>query len=86
MSLVFLPDAEADLDDMTEPQRRFFFKHARKIHGMPPRRHMKHGIPYPVEEVTKQARLVYARRGEDTIVIRCFIRHKDYERWYESYR
>jgi mRNA-degrading endonuclease RelE of RelBE toxin-antitoxin system len=84
--IFFSEKAEADLDSMTGQQRALFLKHARKIQAMPPRRHMKYGMPCHVEEVTKQARLVYTTQGEDIYVIRCFTRHKDYEHWYESYR
>jgi mRNA-degrading endonuclease RelE of RelBE toxin-antitoxin system len=86
MTVIFSEKADKDLESMTQYERKLFIKHARKIFLLPPRRHMKHGIPCHVEEVTKQARLIYSIQGEDTYIIRCFTKHKDYERWYESYR
>ncbi|MEA3255542.1 MAG: hypothetical protein U9Q22_06875, partial [Candidatus Altiarchaeota archaeon] len=61
-------------------------KHLRKIQSMPPRRHMKYGIPHHIEEVTKQARVVYRTQSQDIYIIRCFKNHKEYERWYKSYK
>ena len=78
--------AEAELDDMPASQRSLFIKHIRKVASMPPRRHMKYGIPYHVEEVTKQARLIYHIEGDDTYILHCFKTHKEYERWYTSYK
>jgi hypothetical protein len=57
-----------------------------KLARMPPRRHPKHGLSRNVEDVTKQARLVYLADGGAIRVIRCFATHKEYERWYQSYR
>ena len=52
---------------------------------MPPRRHMGFGVPYNVEDVTKQARLVYNENENTLSVIRCFATHKEYEKWYKTY-
>jgi len=66
---------------------RIFFKlHIEKLAQMPPRRHLKFGIPYHVEDVTKQARLIYEIEGSTIYVVRCFTKHKDYEKWYNSYK
>ena len=78
--------AEKELDNMTEDLRVLFMKHLRKIQSMPPRRHMKHGIPYHTREVTKQARVVYQTQSQDIYIIRCFKNHKEYECWYKSYK
>jgi len=78
--------AENQLDDMPEDLRLMFIRHLRKLLSMPPGRHMKHGIPCHVEEVTKQARLIYKIEGGDIYVTHCFKDHKEYERWYKSYK
>ncbi|MBM3308960.1 MAG: hypothetical protein FJY77_01780 [Candidatus Altiarchaeales archaeon] len=77
--------AEQQLDDMPADLRTMFMKHLRKINSLPPRKHMKHGIPCYVEKVTKQARLVYYTENEDIYVTHCFKEHKEYERWYKTY-
>lgn len=70
-----------------EPQlREFFIRHFRKISGMPPRRHMRFGLPYNVEKVTDQARFAYEKKGDRITVARCFADHKEYEKWYKSFR
>jgi len=53
---------------------------------MPPRRHLRFGIPYHVEDVTKQARLVYDIRKDTLYVVHCFATHKEYEKWYKSFK
>jgi hypothetical protein len=47
---------------------------------------MKYGIPYHVEKVTKQARIIYDIREDMIYIIHCFGNHKEYERWYKSYK
>ena len=47
---------------------------------------MKHGLPWFVEKITKQARLVYRLENECLHVLRCFATHKEYERWYLSFK
>jgi Txe/YoeB family toxin of Txe-Axe toxin-antitoxin module len=71
---------------MSSDLKQAFSTHIDKIQRMQPRKHMMHGLPYFVEKVTKQARLVYQIFGEDIVVLRCFSAHKDYERWYRSYK
>ena len=53
---------------------------------MPPRKHMKYGIPCHVEKVTKQARIVFNIEEGYIYILHCFGSHKEYERWYGSYR
>ncbi len=86
MEIKFDEDAIRDLDSMDKGVREFFRKHIEKISKMPPRRHLRFGLPGNVEDVTKQARLVYTYRNEETLyIIRCFTTHKEYEKWYKSY-
>jgi mRNA-degrading endonuclease RelE of RelBE toxin-antitoxin system len=83
MKVVFDEDARRDLKHIDRSQLVLFYDHVKKIAGRPPVRHLKHGLPFYVEEVG-QGRIVY-QVGSDTIfVIRCFASHKDYEKWYKS--
>ena len=86
MEVDFSENAEEALDNMDEQLRVLFFKHVEKVRNMPPRRHMKFGLPYNVEEVTKKARIVYNIKDEKLYVLRCFKTHKEYGRWYKSFK
>jgi len=59
VKIAYLDPALEELSKMDKPLQRFFLKHADKIASMPPRRHLRFGLPFNVENVTKQARLVY---------------------------
>ncbi|MFH0973980.1 MAG: hypothetical protein V1817_04315 [Candidatus Micrarchaeota archaeon] len=72
-------EAEASL-------QKLFVNHAEKLLNMPPRRHLRFGLPFNVEDVTKQARMIYRADGETLSVLRCFASHKDYERWFKSFK
>ncbi len=86
MEIVFSENAEKELDGMDEQLRALFIKHAEKIMNVPPRRHMRFGLPYNVENVTKQARMVYNIQEEIVYILRCFKIHKEYEKWYKSFK
>ncbi len=86
MELIFLDSAKKELESMPQDLKNVFFKHLEKIQCMPPQRCMKHGIPYHVENVTKQARLIYHLKEDKTYILHCFKNHKEYERWYKSYK
>jgi hypothetical protein len=47
---------------------------------------MKYGIPCHVEKVTKQARIIFKIKGGDIYILHFFGSHKEYERWYGSYK
>jgi len=85
MKIIFHDDALRDLQSFDKTLKGHFVRHIEKLSKMPPRRHMKFGLPYHVENITKQARLIYNERGEDLYIIRCFGTHKDYEKWYRSF-
>lgn len=74
-----------DLEQMDATLKKFFVKHIEKVASMPPRRHMRFGLPWHVEDVTKQARLIYSEDDEHIEIIRCFSTHKEYEKWYKTY-
>ncbi|MFH0971235.1 MAG: hypothetical protein V1835_01575 [Candidatus Micrarchaeota archaeon] len=78
--------AKEDLKAMDAQMADLFIKHLIKISRMPPRRHLKFGLPFNVENVTRQARLVFQIENSKLYILRCFESHKEYERWYNSYK
>ena len=86
MKLIFSELAKNDLKNISNEFKPLFLKHLEKIQEIPPRKHMTHGIPFHVEKVTQQARIIYSIEDQKLYILRCFIKHKDYERWYESYK
>jgi mRNA-degrading endonuclease RelE of RelBE toxin-antitoxin system len=86
MKILFSAKAEKELDDAEESLRKLFFEHAKRVASMPPRRHLRFGLPFNVEEVTKQARIVYSIENGACYILHCFKNHKEYERWYKSFK
>ncbi len=86
MELIFSDDAKQELENLNQDMRKIFLLHLEKIHARPPRRHMKHGIPCHVENVTRQARIIYDTQGDRTYILHCFASHKECEQWYKSYK
>ena len=86
MKIEFSEKAEKELDAADKSLRKLFIKHAEKVSNMPPKRHMKFGLPFNVEEVTRQARIVYYIKEETCTILHCFKNHKEYERWYKSFK
>jgi len=86
MELVFSDSARKELAEMQQDMKLVFLTHLEKIQFRPPRKHMKHGIPCHVENVTKQARIIYEIREDRMYILHCFTSHKDYEHWYSSYK
>ncbi|MEK6957541.1 MAG: hypothetical protein AABW99_00985 [archaeon] len=71
---------------MDSTLRVMFLKHAEKIASGSEQRHMRFGLPFYAEEVTRQARLVYNFEAGSLFIVRCFATHKEYEKWYKSYK
>ena len=86
MKIIFEEKPQKDFNSLEPKLQGFFRVHIDKLQGIPPRRHLKHHLPWHVEDVTRQARLVYNERNDALFVIRCFATHKEYQRWYQSYR
>ncbi len=86
MDIQISQKAEDDLDSMDPNLRQIFLKHMEKLNEMPPRRHMRFGLPFFVQDVTRQSRLIYFIKGQVIFILRCFSSHKEYERWYLSFR
>ena len=84
MHIIISEAAKNDLERFDRQLQRFFVKHIDKLAAMPPRRHLKLGLPYFVEDVTRQARIVYKVEDETILIGRCFVTHKDYEKWLRS--
>ena len=86
MELVFSDSARKELESLPEEMAAHFLKHLEKMQEMPPRKHMKYGIPCHVEKVTKQARIVFNIEEGYIYILHCVGSHEEYERWYGSYR
>jgi len=86
MELLFSDSAKRELKNLPNELKAIFLVHLEKIQAGLPRKHMKYGIPYHIEKVTKQARIIYEIKGERTYILHCFASHKEYERWYKSYK
>lgn len=85
MQAVFTEKARDDLRRMDGNLVKVFFKHVEKIVILPPRRHMRFGMPFNVDEVGS-GRLVYDYKDDALIMVRCFSNRRDYEKWYKAYR
>ncbi len=82
-NIIFKDEALEDLEKMDRAVLDKFDKHFDKLSGMSPGRHMKHGLPYCVDNVG-QGRIVYSMDGDTIYIIRCFATHKEYEKWYKE--
>jgi len=86
MEIVFSDFAKKELERLPQELKSLFLKHFEKMIVAPPRKRMKHGIPCHVDKVTGQARIVCEIRRDTIYVLHCFGSHKEYERWYRSYK
>ncbi len=86
MEIKILETAEKELEKIANPLNKRFGKHIKKIALKETSRHLKHGLPYLAENVTKQARIIYYIKEKTIYVMHCFKSHKEYERWYKSYK
>ena len=79
--------AKEELKQIDKTLQTYFIKHMEKLERMPPRRHMKHGLPQ-VEDVTESARMPYEvdESAETIWILHCFATHKEYEKWFRSYK
>ena len=86
MELVFSDSARKELAEMQQDMKSVFLMHLLKIQSRPPCKHMQHGIPCHVENVTKQAKIIYEVCEDRTYILHCFTSHKEYEHWSSSYK
>jgi len=86
MELIFSDSGRLEIENLEQELKSIFIKHLEKMRSSPPRKHLKHGMPCHVEKVTRQARIVFDIREERIYILHCFASHKEYERWYNSYK
>ena len=86
MELVFSDSAKKELANLPQDMKCLFLMHLEKMHSRPPRKHLKHGIPCHVENVTKQARIIFNIDENRLYILHGFTSHKEYEHWYSSYK
>ena len=86
INIILADEAIKDIRKMDKILKQRFRSHFEKLARMPPRRHLRFGLPFNVEEVSGAARCVYDIQEEELTVARCFSTHKEYERWYKSLR
>ncbi|MEW6329807.1 MAG: hypothetical protein AB1468_06890 [Candidatus Micrarchaeota archaeon] len=86
MKVSFSEKARADFSRMDAGTRRVFYSHIEKLERVTPRKHLRFGIPFFVENVGSQGRIVLSFDESEIIVIRCFRIHKEYEKWYNAFR
>jgi hypothetical protein len=86
MELIFSDSARKEIENLEQEMKSIFIKRLEKTQSSPPRKHLKHGIQYHVEKVTRQARIVFEIREERIYILHCFPSRKEYERWYKSFK
>ena len=86
MKISFSERARADFSGMDGQTRKEFWKHVNKFSSITPRKHLRFGIPFFVGKVGKQGRIIFSFDKEELLVVRCFITHKEYEKWYKAFR
>jgi hypothetical protein len=88
MQVIFDEDAWRDLKKMDPGERILFHQHVKKLVETGPRRHFSHGIDAYKDNVGADGRMPFLRDDdEETLrILRCFTDHKDYEKWYKSYK
>lgn len=86
MKSEFTDEGRQDFLALEKQLQVFFKKHIEKLLQMPPRRHLKFGVPHNVEDVTRQARMVYNIENETLFVVKCFATHNEYEKWYAQFK
>jgi len=65
MKIVFSDRTLKELEVMDHGLRKLFVKHAEKVSLNPQKRHLRFGLLFNVEEVTKQARMVFQIEKEN---------------------
>ncbi|MFH1328219.1 MAG: hypothetical protein ABIH76_05175 [Candidatus Bathyarchaeota archaeon] len=71
---------------MEDKTRKLFWTHINKFSSITPRKHLRFGIPFFVEKVGKQGRVIFSFDRTELVVIRCFTAHKEYGKWYKAFR
>ena len=86
MKLAYSENAKREFLALEKSLQLKFKKRLKKLaEGLPPRRHLKCGIDAFVDEVTRNARVVYFVENEEMTILHCFATHKEYERWFANF-
>ena len=85
MKVKLLEQAKNDLQEMDNSVYLDFIHHLRKISEIPFQRHLKHGLPFYVEEAG-QGRIIFTIDNDIISILRCFPKHKEYEKWYKQFK
>ena len=88
LTIIFDEYARNDLKCMEQGKRAMFIKKDEKLVEICLRRHLRHGIDAYVENVDRDGRMPYQwdEDGEMLRILRCFTNHKNYIKWYKSYK
>ncbi|MDD5148328.1 MAG: hypothetical protein PHH08_02590 [Candidatus ainarchaeum sp.] len=86
MQTKILETAEKELEKIANPLNKQFGSRIEKLASKETGKHLGHGLPYITENVTKQARIIYYIEEETVYILHCFATHKEYERWYKSFK
>lgn len=87
MHVIFKDKALKELKKMDRSEQVLFYKHVKKIMETGPRKHLSYNVSAFVDEVV-QGRIAYQWEDKDETlyILRCFVDHKEYEKWYNSYK
>ena len=86
MNIKILITTEKELEKIENPLNKQFGKHIANLLLKEKYRHLKHGLNYFVENVTKQSRIIFFIENETIHILHCFKTHKEYEKWFKSYK
>jgi hypothetical protein len=75
--------AQLEFAALDKSAKLVFAKRLVKLESAPPRKHLKGGGGYSVDEVG-QGRIICQQKGEELLVLHVFATHKEYERWYRG--
>jgi Txe/YoeB family toxin of Txe-Axe toxin-antitoxin module len=85
MEIKYSENALYNLRKMDNVLKKLFLAHVEKLSKKPIKKHLRFGLPFFVEKVTKQARIVYNLEENVVYILRCFESRKEYERWYKRF-
>jgi mRNA-degrading endonuclease RelE of RelBE toxin-antitoxin system len=86
LEVIFSRKAQKDLDSIDLSIKKIIFALIEKNAPNPLGMHMRHGLPFFVENATRQARIIYNQEDKNLLILRCFQTRKQYEKGYKSFR
>ena len=84
MIVEFTETAKKEFLSLDKSQQIQFKKALDKLKDYSSQKHLNYGIPAFVIKVNKQARIIYNQLENTILVLHCFAKHDDYERWYKT--